>query len=252
MRRRFYGIIAASALLAGCGQDGVVLPEQGGGTVGECGAWYPSGLDADDGDAGIAEFGASVGETLPCFVWESVRSGAQVEGADPATYANAYLNMGEIFLKAGNPEMSDLLQAQFGVTEAKIILFVVAAENCGTCPTLMTGVTSSLPELLAAGVIPIGAASFDSNNNNTTAMDLVAADDVMVGDGLSESLYRVNDPEHYLGDRASFEGFPYLIAVRVSDMKVAIRAFPDAYYTETLDGIDVAQLVAEVEAFVAE
>jgi len=241
-----------AALAAGCGQDGVVLPDNGGGDVGECGAWYPSGIDSDDGDAGIAEFGSNLGETLPCFVWESVRSGAQEGGADPSTYANAYLSMGELFLKSKSPGMSALLEAQFGVTEAKIILFAIAAENCGTCYRLMEGVTASKEELLAAGVIPIGVASFDSSNYDTAAMDLVAADDVMIGDGLDAALYRANDPEHYLGDRASFEGFPYLIAVRVPDMTVAIRAYPDSYYNGTGDAIDVAKLVADVEAFVAE
>jgi len=257
MRLGVYGIIAATALASfalftGCGQDGVVLPDQGGGAVGECGAWYPSGVDADEGDAGIAQFGANIGDTLPCFVWDSVRFGAQVEGADPATYANAYLSMGEIFLKSGSPDMSDLLQAQFGVTQAKIILFVVAADQCGTCPTLLTSVTNSKEELLSAGVIPIGVARFNSSSCDIGAMDLVAADDVMVPEGLDVSFYRTDDPEQYLGDCISFEGFPYLIAVRVSDMKVAFRGFPSDYYNDTLDAILVSNLVADVEAFAAE
>jgi hypothetical protein len=244
------GALALAAVVAACGQDGVVLPEGGGGTVAECGPWYPSGIDGDEGDAGVPEFGANLSETLPCFVWESVRAGAQEGGADPATYANAYLSMGELHLKAEKAAMQPLLEQQFGVSEAKIALFVIAAENCGTCWRLMEGVTNSKAELLAAGVVPIGVASFDSSSYDEAAMDLVAADDVMIGDGLDEGFYRTNDPEHYVGERASFEGFPYLIAVRVEDMAVAIRSYPDFYYNGAGDGIDVAKLVADVEAFV--
>jgi hypothetical protein len=242
-------LAAACALAAGCGQDGVVLPDRGGGAVGECGAWYPNGGDTDQADAGVAEFGSNLGETLPCFVWESVRSGAQESGADPATYANSYLSMGEIHLKSHQADMSALLEEQFGVAEAKVILFTIAAKNCGTCWRLMEGAATSKADLLAAGVIPIGVASFDSSNNDTGAMSLPDGDEVMVGDGFDESFYRANDPEHYLGDRMSFEGFPYLIAVRVSDMAVAIRSYPDDYYTPAGDAIDVAKLVADVEAF---
>ena len=116
----------ASALFAGCGQDEITLPELGGQDVGECGAFYPGGGAADSGIV----YGAELGETLPCFVWESVRAGAQDGAADPATYANAYLSMGEIHLKSKQPEMSELLEAQFGVAEARIILFAIAARNC--------------------------------------------------------------------------------------------------------------------------
>jgi hypothetical protein len=238
-------------LAAGCGQDGVVLPEQGGGDVGECGAWYPGGGAAD---AGI-EYGSGLGETLPCFVWESVRSGAQESGADPATYPNAYLSMGEIFLKSQNPGMSALLEAQFGVTEAKAIVFAIVAESCGTCPEFMDRLAYSLPELKADGVIVIGVAAFNSNdsNPNADAMDLVAADDILITDGFDPSLYRTNDPEHYLGANGAFGGgFPQIIAVRVSDMTVAVRGIPQAYYPTTGEGLDVAKLVSDIDSFVAE
>ena len=72
--------------LSGCGQDDITLPDAGSSAaVGECGAWYPGG----GGDGG-ATYGFDVGDTLPCFVWESVRIGEQ--GDVP----NAYLSMGEL------------------------------------------------------------------------------------------------------------------------------------------------------------
>jgi hypothetical protein len=238
-------------LAAGCGQDGVVLPEQGGGEVGECGTWYPGGGAAD---AGI-EYGSNQSETLPCFVWESVRSGAQESGADPATYANAYLSMGEIFLKSKNPNMGALLEAQFGVAEAKAILFAIVAKDCSGCPEFLGRVVASLPELQAAGVVVVGVASFLSNDSNPSAdaMDLVAADEILINDGFDPSLHRTNDPEHYVGENGSFgEGFPQIIAVRVSDMTVAVRGIPQGYYPTTGEGLDVAKLLNDIDSFVAE
>jgi hypothetical protein len=249
LRAAAIAFASSGILAAGCGQDGVVLPSPGGGDVGECGAWYPGGGEAD---AGI-ELGSNLGETLPCFVWESVRSGAKESGADPATYANAYLSMGEIFLKSQNPGMSALLETQFGVAEAKAILFTVVAENCSGCPELLGRAVVSLPELQAAGVIVIGVASFSSNNSDPSAdaMGLVAADEILINDGFDPSLYRTNDPEHYVGANGSFgEGFPQIIAVRVSDMAVAVRGIPQAYYP-TGEGLDVAKLLADIDSFVA-
>ncbi len=236
-------ITAAAALAltcaAGCGQDGITLPGKEGADVGECGEWYPGGGAAD---AGVT-YGSELGDTLPCFVWQSVRSGAQQSSADPATYANAYLSMGEIYLKSTEPDMSALLEAQFGVPAAKAVIFAVAGENCSTCPKLMGGVTASKTELLEDGIIPIGVASFDSiDASQTDAFDLVTADDIVCGDGFDEGLYRTNDPEHFLGDRLSFDAFPYLIGVRLDDMKVMIRTTPDLYYNATQDALDVAKL----------
>ncbi len=234
----------ASALFAGCGQDEITLPELGGQDVGECGAFYPGGGAADSGIV----YGAESGDTLPCFVWESVRAGAQDGAADPATYANAYLSMGEILLKSKSSGMGALLQAQFGVAQA------VVAENCSGCPEFLGRTVASLPELQAEGVIVIGVASFSSNNSDPSAdaMDLVAADEILATDGFDPSLYRTNDPEHYLGTNGSFgEGFPQILAVRVSDMVMAVRGLPQAYYPSTGEGLDVAKLVDEVEAFSA-
>jgi hypothetical protein len=239
-RRMMLHAVAAAALIgfAGCGQEDVTLPAQQGADVGECGEWYPGG----EADAG-AIYGPAIGDTLPCFVWESVRRGPQESHpADPDAYADAYLSMGELYLKSRTPGMSDLLEAQFGTTNARGLLFVVAANNCGTCPKLMSATTSSEDELLAEGIIPIGAASFDSNSDSSAAMDLVSADDIMVGDGLDESLLRTNDPEHFLGERSSFDAFPYVIGVRLSDMRVMIRSVPESgtvTYYDGDDGLDV-------------
>jgi len=224
--------VAALAVLSGCGQDDITLPAQESADVGECGEWYPGGGE----DAGVL-YGSDLGQTLPCFVWESVRRGEQSSSADPAAYADAYLSMGEIFLKSQTPGMSDLLEAQFGAAEAKGLLFVVAANNCGTCPTLMEATTSSRSALLGEGIIPIGVASFDSNSEGTEAMDLASADEIMVGDGLDEALYRTNDPDHFLGERSDFsEGFPFLIGVRLSDMQVMIRSTPTTTTVNYYDG----------------
>jgi hypothetical protein len=262
---RFLVTLAASALgcalAAGCGQDGVTLPEESGsGDVGECGSWYPGGGDAgvavdEDSDSDSSDessYGIYAGDTLPCFVLDSVRSGAQVSDADPATYANAYLSMGEIYLKAQEPDMSALLQAQFGVTEAKAILFVFAADQCTACPKLMQGVTNSKEDLLAAGVIPIGAYSFKLGaTDQTDAYDLVYADAHLIEDGFDPSLYRTNDPTHLLGDRYSFQDFPEMTIVRVSDMKVLMRGITEGYLTADGDNnpiIDVATVTALIES----
>ena len=242
--------VTAAGLALCCCQDDITLPETGGAAVGECGAFYPGGGEPDAGTA----YGSNLGETLPCFVWESVRAGAQETGADPAAYANAYLSMGEIFLKSKNPGMSELLEAQFGVAEARIILFPIVAENCSGCPELLGRVVTSIPELEAAGAVVVGVASFSSNDTepDADAMDLVAADGILINDGFVETHYRTNDPEHYLGTNGSFgEGFPQILAVRVSDMVVAVRGIPQTYYAAEGGGLDVAKLVADLEAFSA-
>jgi hypothetical protein len=248
MRRSIHVFIAAIALAAvGCGQDEITLPDQGGAPVGECGAWYPGGGEAD---AGI-EYGAQLGDTLPCFVWTSVRVGPPDPGeTDPVAYANAYLSMPEIFLKSQDAAMTPYLEAQFGVSEAKIILFAIGATECSNCPTLMEAVANSEEELFEHGVIPIGALSYISSNQNVTeAWDLITADETLLNDGVDEALYRTNDPEHYLGDRSAFPLFPYIIAVRVSDMAVAVRADGLGYVDDGSFKVD--ELVAAVEAFTA-
>lgn len=243
---------AAVALAASCGQDGVTLPDPEGADVGECGAWYPGGFE----DSGVI-YGAAAGDTLPCFVWESVRAGEQISSADPATYANAYLSMGEILLKAREPGMGALLEAQFGVTQAKAILFFVVAENCSGCPELLERLAASRPALQAAGAIPIGVASFDAADSNPSAeaMDLVAADELLTDDGFEEALYRTNDPEHHLGASGSFaEGFPQIVGVRVheegedgaADMSVRVRGVPNAYYDQAGDGLLVDTLLGDI------
>ena len=242
MRKANIAVTAAAAfglaLAAGCGQEDITLPDAGeGGQIGGCGAWYPGGGEAD---AGVS-YGADLGDTFNCFVWQSVRSGEQQSNADPATYANAYLSMGEIYLKSTEPDMSALLEAQFGVPEAKAIIFAVAAENCGACPTLMGGVTASKDELLEDGIIPIGVTGLDLQSSAVN-LNLVQGDKIMIQDGFDEALYRTNDPDHLLGDWFSFDAFPYLIGVRVSDMKVMIRSTPDLYFNESQTAIDVAKL----------
>jgi len=254
--------IAALAGLAaaGCGQDEIEGPEPGSsGEVSECGGFYPGEVspdgdsDEDDlADAGVS-YGSALGETLPCFVWTSVRSGEHVEGADPATYANAYLSMPEIYLKSENPDMSPLLEAQFGVTEANAILFAVVAFNCSGCPAFLEKTLASKAALAAAGIIPIGVASFSTSEDeaNPDAMDLVAADDILEGEGLDATFYRSNDPEHYVGTYSDFDatGFPTLVLVRVRDMKVVLRDAPINYYDGEGDGLLVDALVDAVEGF---
>lgn len=257
MRSRLPFTAALAALAAaGCGQDAIELPDPGStGTTSECGAFYPgeASPDGDDlADAGVS-YGAAVGDTLPCFTWTSVRQGELVEGADPATYANAYLSMPEIFLKAQEPEMGDLLEAQFGVTEANAILFAVVALNCSGCPAFLERIVASKEELAAAGIIPIGVASFDTGDAsaNPDAMDLVAADEILEGEGLDATFYRANDPEHYLGTNSDFQmtGFPTLIMVRVDDMEVALREPPINYYDGAGDGLLVDALLDAVDSF---
>ncbi|MCK9462351.1 MAG: hypothetical protein M0R80_22225 [Proteobacteria bacterium] len=241
-------VSAAGLALCGC-QDDITLPEVGGADVGECGAFYPGGGDPD---AGIV-YGAEPGDTLPCFVWTSVRLGApDPDIEDPAEYANAYLSMPEIFLKSEDAAMSGFLEAQFQVSQARIILFAIASTSCGTCPDLMQAVVSSEGELFDHGIVPIGVLSFDLNDQTTTeAWDLITADAQLLDDGFDEALYRTNDPEHYLGDRSAFEAFPYIVAVRVSDMAVAVKGLGTDYVEYPGKTFKVDELVAAVEEFSA-
>jgi hypothetical protein len=235
---------AAALLAAACGQDEVTLPDPEGAEVGECGAWYPGGAE----DSGVI-YGSAEGDTLPCFVWDSVRAGEQIPSPDPATYANAYLSMGEIFLKAREPEMSALLEAQFGVDEAKAVIFFVVADQCSGCPELLERLAASLPEMREDHAIAIGVASFDAADSdpNAAAMSLADADDLLVSDGFDESLYRTNDPEHYLGASGSFaEGFPQIIGVRLRDMAVRVRGVPNTYYDQAGDGLLVDTLLEAI------
>ena len=173
--------------LSGCGQDDITLPDAGSSAaVGECGAWYPGG----GGDGGVT-YGFDVGDTLPCFVWESVRIGEQ--GDEP----NAYLSMGELYLMAAH-EQTDLLQAKFGLDEAKSLVIAISAMSCSQCPDFLGAIVDLEGELNQLGAIPIGVCRHDLNDLETP-LSLETADNVLLNhDHWPEDWYRTNDAEYLL------------------------------------------------------
>lgn len=231
-------MIALVALLgAGCAQERITLPDGGGTTTtGECGGSYPgSQVDGGVGDAGMS-YGFGVGETAPCAIWESVRVGAQ--GAEP----NTHINLGELFLQAKLGE-SELLEAKWGVAEARAIVIAVSALNCGTCPDLLgeNGLAGLHEELDAAGAVMIGVCRHDLYDVDVpkTVLTLEEADEVLIGeDGWLEEWHRTNDQEMWL---PLIDLYPQWAVIRVSDMQVV-------EWTTGVDADQVLSLVQNIDA----
>ena len=199
-------VIASLVIVSACGQDNITLPDGGGGTTGECGSWYPGG----GGDAG-GDYQFAQGSTLPCFVWESVRIGPK--GADP----NTYINVGELYLMAKNNDTA-MLQAKFGIDEARALVIAISSEQCSTCPVLMGKLADDKDQLEALGAVMVGVCrhNFIDIEKYLTMED---ADEVLLGeDGWLEDWHRTNDAEGHLDPSDGI--YPKLAVIRLSDMKV--------------------------------
>jgi hypothetical protein len=202
-------VIASVVIVSACGQDNITLPDGGGGgTTGECGSWYPGGGGDAGGDYQFAE-----GSTLPCFVWESVRIGPK--GAEP----NTYINVGELYLMAKNND-STMLQAKFGIDEARALVVAVSAEECSNCPVLMGKLAELEDDLEALGAVMVGVCRhnfFDTSMETNLTME--EADEVLLNeDGWLEDWHRTNDAERHMDLADGI--YPKLAVIRLSDMKV--------------------------------
>ncbi len=202
-------VVASAVIVSACGQDNITLPDGGGGgTTGECGSWYPGG----GGDAG-ADYQFAEGSTLPCFVWESVRIGPM--GAEP----NTYINVGELYLMAKNNDTA-MLQAKFGIDEARALVIAISAENCSTCVDLTGALADDKDELEALGAVMVGVCRHDFfDTSMETVLTMEEADEVLIEeDKWLEGWHRTNDAEGHLDPSDSI--YPKLAVIRLSDMKV--------------------------------
>lgn len=201
--------IVLVVIFSACGQDNITLPDGGGGgTIGECGSWYPGG----GGDAG-ADYQFAQGFTLPCFVWESVRIGPV--GAEP----NTYLNIGDLYLMAKNDDTA-MLQAKFGIDEARALVVAISSEQCTNCPVLMGALAAAQDQLETLGAVMVGVCRhnfFDTSMETILTME--EADTVLLDDdGWLEDWHRTNDVERHMD--LSDGIYPKLAVIRLSDMKV--------------------------------
>jgi len=182
-------LIAAALLAAACGQDEVTLPDQDGGGAGACGAWYPGG-DAQ-GDAGV-DYAFNVGEIIPCFVWESVRGGAEGDEYD------TYINMGELYLQHEHGAVDEIREKYSdGVQDPKAVVLAISAENCAACAAFIASLDAWREDLEAAGAVLIGVARSDVSESNW--LDLDGADELLLSEGWPDDLLRTNDAERHLG-----------------------------------------------------
>jgi hypothetical protein len=206
-------LLAAAVLALGCAQEKITLPESGGTTTtGACPGSYPGNeADGGAGDAG-ASYAFEVGETAPCAVFESVRVGEV--GAEP----NTHINLGELFLQAAHGE-SDLLEAKWGIDEAKAIVIAASARNCTNCPALIGGLADNQAALEAAGAVMIALCRYELGYyTDDKILTLDEADEILVDeDGWLEEWHRSNDPDKLV---PLTEVYPQWFVIRVSDMRV--------------------------------
>ena len=198
-----------------CAQEDIDLPDAGTGGGGECGSWYPG----SSGDGGVV-YGYNEGDTLPCFLWESVR--IHEKGEIP----NTYLSMSGINLMYQKQDLETTQQeilAKFGIAgPIRSLLFAVSARNCPACQELLPEISALKDQFHAAGTIMVGVAFSDLQAEGYLELD--ESEEVLLsifGDmEWREEWHRTNDAEHYLD---IFDSFPNVIVIRLSDMKVILN-----------------------------
>jgi hypothetical protein len=194
-------ILGAAVWLTACGQEDAQFPETTGVGGGACGPWYPGGeVDAGSSEEAGQIYGIEQDLIFPCLVWESVR----------LDHADTYLNISDQYLK--------------GVHEKdgpRAMVIVVSAEQCSGCVLLQLAMSKRIDDFNSAGALMIAMARRNLLGlPDADDFDLEKADEVLTNEGWPvQDWYITNDAEFYL-DRRFDSGTPWVILVRMSDMKV--------------------------------
>lgn len=183
----------AAVVLVACGQAEIELPEDAA-VTGECGAWYPGGDDAD------AEYEIIEGGTFPCLVWESVRVG----------HEDTWLNAGELYL-----------EAEHGTRNDKALIIALTGADCTACERLTAALGDREEDFDAVAEMLAICHGFLWS---TELFTLDETEEALIENGGWPSAWPVsNDAELHMPVEV-FNGLPWLVVVRLSDMEVVVSS----------------------------
>jgi hypothetical protein len=214
---RFISLGVLSALLiTACDQTEASFPDYTNGSGGECGSWYP-GSDVDGGSS--SSYAVAEGETFPCFVWESAR----------LNHTSTWINVGELFLGG-----------KYGAIDAKAIVIPVTGSECSGCYELIQAFAARKAEFESAAVM---MAICHGGITAETPFSLEEAEATLIEqDGWPADWLLTNDIEEHF-PIVEYQGLPWMVVVRLSDMKVMVRSNMD------YSAANVGELLAEIQTY---